>query len=61
MKFLGKVGNRLMNKRLNFGGDPDPGKACLGGGMHCPGASSYIIISLNGVVCLKVGLIVSTV
>jgi len=23
MKFSGKVGNGLMNKRLNFGGDPD--------------------------------------
>jgi len=23
MKFSGKVGNRPMNKRLNFGGDPD--------------------------------------
>jgi len=23
MKFSGNVGNRPMNKRLNFGGDPD--------------------------------------
>jgi len=34
-----------MNKRLNFGGDPDldcdTGKMCFGGGMHCPSASSY--------------------
>jgi len=36
-----------MNGQLNFGGDPDTdpdpyrdaGKMCLGGGMHCPGAS----------------------
>jgi len=38
MKFSEKVGNRPMNKLLNFGGDPDPdrdtGKTCLGGGMH---------------------------
>jgi len=44
MKFSGKVGNGPMDKRLNFGGDPDPyrdtGKVCLGGGMHCPSASS---------------------
>jgi len=25
MKFLGKVGIGPMNKRLNFGGDPDQG------------------------------------
>jgi len=47
MKFLGKVGNRPVNKRLNFGGDPDAdrdtGKTCLGGGMHCPNASNYNI------------------
>ena len=44
MKFSGKAGNGLVNKRLNFGGDPvtdpnqyrDTGKMCLGGGMHCP-------------------------
>jgi len=40
MKFAAKVGNGPTNKRLNFGGDPDPyrdtGKTCLGGGMHCP-------------------------
>jgi len=46
MKFSGKIGSRPMNKRLNFVGDPDPdpdrdsGKICLGGGMHCPSASS---------------------
>jgi len=55
MKFSGKIGNGPMNKRLNFGGDPDRGsgyrygsgsisrhwyKTCLGGGMHCPSASS---------------------
>ena len=38
MKFSEKVGNRPMNKLLNFGGDPypdrDTGKTCLGGGMH---------------------------
>jgi len=41
MKFSGKVGNGPVNKRLNFGGDPDhgypdpdSGKTCLGGGMH---------------------------
>jgi len=43
MKFSGKVGNRPLNKRLNFGGGPncDNGKTCLGGGMHCPSASSF--------------------
>jgi len=44
MKFSEKVGNGPMNKWLNFGGNPDPdhdtGKTCLGGGMHCPSASS---------------------
>ena len=53
MKFSGKVGNGPLNKRINFGGDPrdpdtdldpdpyhDTGKTCLGGGMHCPAASS---------------------
>jgi len=49
MKFSGKLGNRAVNKRLNFGGDPDPdpyrdtGKARLGGGMHCPSASNFFI------------------
>jgi len=46
MKFSGKVADGPVNKRLNFGGiritdpdtDPDPGKTCLGGGMHCPSA-----------------------
>ena len=50
MKFSGKVGNGPVNKWLNFRGDPDhgsdafpdPGKTCLGGGMHCPSASSFI-------------------
>jgi len=50
MKFSGKVSNGPMNKWLNFGGDrntdPAPdrdiGKTCLGGGMHCPSASSYV-------------------
>jgi len=51
MKFSGKVGNRPMNKWLNFGGDPDldlyhdTGKTCLGGRMHCPSASSFKMIS----------------
>jgi len=58
MKFLGKVGNGPVNKRLNFGGDPhhgcdpdtnpapdpdpyrDSGNTYLGGGMHCPSAST---------------------
>jgi len=42
MKFSGKVGNGPMNKILVAIRimDPDPGKTCLGGGMHCPGASS---------------------
>jgi len=47
MKFSGKVGNRSMNKWLNFGDpdadtnpDRDTGKTCHGGGMHCPSASS---------------------
>jgi len=58
MKFSVKVGNGPMNRRLNFDGDPDTdpytdpypypdpyrdtGKTCLGGGMHCPSASSSI-------------------
>ena len=46
MKFSGKVDNGPMNKRLSFRGDPDygpdpdPTLQCLGGGMHCPRASS---------------------
>jgi len=56
MKFSEKVGNRPMNKRLNFNGDPDtdpdtdpvtdpdPGKTCLGGGMQYPSASNYICV-----------------
>jgi len=53
MKFSGKASNGLMNKRLNFGGDPDhdpdpdpyryTGKTCFGGGMHCPSASSSLM------------------
>ena len=57
MKFSEKVGNGPVNKRLNFGGDPDhesgygygsgryrdTGKTCLGGGKHCPSASSSFI------------------
>jgi len=53
MKFSGKVGNGPRNSWLNFVDDPDKGsgygsgsvsgtaKTCLGGGMHCPSASSY--------------------
>ena len=51
--------NGPMNKWLNFGGnpdtdpdsntDPDPyhdtGKPCLGGGVHCPSASGFTLIS----------------
>jgi len=49
MKFSGKVGNGQMNKWLNFDGDADygsadpdrdTGKTYVGGGMHCPSASS---------------------
>ena len=39
-----REGWQWANKQwLNFGCDPvtDPGKMCLGGGMHCPSASSY--------------------
>ena len=47
MKFSGKMGNGPMNKLLNLGGDPfhgpDTGKTCLGGGVHCPSASSYVL------------------
>jgi len=54
MRFSGKVGNGPMNKRLNFGDDPDHGsesgyrypdrerdtsKTCLGGNMNCLSAS----------------------
>ena len=45
MKFSGKFGNGRMNKCLNFGDDPDPGrdtgKTCLDGGIHCPSASIH--------------------
>jgi len=50
MKFSGKIGNGLMNKWLNFGGDTDTdmdpdldrntGETCLDRGVHCPSASS---------------------
>jgi len=54
MKCSGKVGNGPVNKRLNFGGDPDQGtdtdldpdpyhdtgKTCLGGGMRGLSAST---------------------
>jgi len=47
MKFSEKVGNGLMNKRLNFVSDPDPyrdtDKTCLGGGMHCSSASALCL------------------
>jgi len=52
MKFLGTVGNWPVNKRSNFGGNPDhgsgytyrdTGRICLGEGMHCPSASSFIL------------------
>jgi len=50
MKFSEKVSNGPVNRCLNFGGDPypdpdpdrDTGKTYLGGGMHCPSASSFI-------------------
>ena len=32
MKFSGKVGNGLTNKRLSFGGDPDQGSGSPGYG-----------------------------
>jgi len=61
MKFSGRVGNGPMNERLNFGGDknhgpdPDPyrdtGKTCLGGGMHCPSASSYYYYASDDICC----------
>jgi len=37
MKFSRKVGIRIS--------DPyrDTGKTCLGGGIHCPGAFSYVL------------------
>ena len=51
MKFSGKVGNVPTNKWLNFGDDPDPyrdtDKTCLGGGMHCPSASSAAQFSFH--------------
>ena len=49
MKFLGKIGNGPMNKRLNFRGDPvtdpdpyrDTGKTCFGESIYAlSGASS---------------------
>jgi len=42
MKFSGKVGNGSVNIPYR-----DTGKMCLGGGMHCPSASSLIIRSLS--------------
>jgi len=61
MKVPGKVCNGPVNKclSLNFGGapdhglftDPDPylytGKTCLGGGVHCPNASSYHLYCIS--------------
>ena len=51
MKCSGKVGSGPINKPLNFSGDPDPyrdtGKTCLGGGMHCLGASIYCYLFLR--------------
>jgi len=45
MKVSGKIDNGPMNKQLNFGGDldhdRDTGKTYLGGGMHCPTASTF--------------------
>ena len=54
MKFSRKVGIWPVNELLNFGGNGSgsvsdrpidhagkTGKMCLGGGMHCPSASSY--------------------
>jgi len=56
MKFSVKVGNGPLNKRLNFGGDPNHRsgyasgsrhcKTCLGGGMYCPSASSLKMCSM---------------
>ena len=40
IKFSGKVGNGPVNKRLNFGGDPDHGSWYGSGRMHCPSANS---------------------
>jgi len=60
MKCSGKVGNGQMNKWLHFNADPDhdtvpdpdrdTGNTCLGGGMHCPSAStgSFPLIWLQG-------------
>ena len=53
MKFSGKLSNGPMNKLLNFGVDPyhrsgsllQHCKTCLGGGMHCPSASSYYYVT----------------
>jgi len=51
MKFSWKIDNGPMNKRFDFGADPDPdpyrdtGKTCLGGGMHCPSSSSFYVFS----------------
>jgi len=56
--FSGTVGNRPVIKWLNFGGDSDHGsgsgyesdpghytcKTCLGRGMHCSSASSFICV-----------------
>jgi len=54
MKLSGMVGNGPMNKWQNFGGDPDPhrgtGKTRLGGGMHCPSASSSL---LSHILCTR--------
>jgi len=45
--FQGRLAMGQSTNNQTFGGDPDPyrdtGKTCLGGGMHCPSASSFDI------------------
>ena len=48
MKFSLRVGNGPVNKLLNFGGNRDTGKTCLGRGMYCP--SGIIHVTLDSVV-----------
>jgi len=59
MKFSGKVGNGPLNKRLNFGGDPDHGSGIatvvrLGVGTHSLSASSCTVTVLLHQVVLDV-------
>jgi len=50
MKFSRRVGNELMNKRLNFDGDPDQGSG------YGSGFRIYATIHVTGKTCLGGGM-----